>query len=192
MNAIGKSISALLCDRYDAGVARATRIDRLKSAMEQADLDQSALAAAVGCTQGAISQILLGKTKRSKYLIDIAQALNVALAWLYGETDDPTVKGPNSAHWPPKVETITKLLEAAQLGGHRGRASKGTLLAASRAIEVGLQQLADDPSIEDDDGRLAVVLNVVSRSVQRAMKEITAQTLSTPNHSSDTRENSQP
>lgn len=70
----------------------AIRTDRLKRAMSDAGVDQPALAELVGCTQGAISQILLGNTQRSRYLPDIADALKVSLRWLKGETDvaDPT------------------------------------------------------------------------------------------------------
>lgn len=63
------------------------RIDRLKEAMADAELDQPALAKKVGCTQGAISQILLGNTQRSRYLPDIAEKLGVSLQWLRGESD---------------------------------------------------------------------------------------------------------
>ena len=58
--------------------------DRLKSAMSARGVDQPTLAMAVQCTQGAISQILTGGTQRSRFLPDIAEALNVPLAWLKG------------------------------------------------------------------------------------------------------------
>lgn len=58
--------------------------DRLKLAMGARGIDQPTLATAVQCTQGAISQILTGGTQRSRFLPDIAEALNVPLAWLKG------------------------------------------------------------------------------------------------------------
>lgn len=64
------------------------RIDRLQEAMSDAGLDQPALARKVGCTQGAISQILLGNTQRSRYLPDIADKLGVSLQWLKGDSDN--------------------------------------------------------------------------------------------------------
>lgn len=63
--------------------------------MADAGIDQPALAARAGCTQGAISQILLGHTLRSKYLPDIAKALNVSLDWLRGDSDDRDPAAPS-------------------------------------------------------------------------------------------------
>ena len=55
---------------------------RLRKAMEERQFDQQQLAAAAGCTQGAISQILVGKTLRSRFLPQIALALGVSVEWL--------------------------------------------------------------------------------------------------------------
>ncbi len=66
----------------------ATTAHRLQLAMERRNVDQTALAIAVGCTQGAISQILLGLTQRSRFLPDIALFLNVGLEWLKGAGED--------------------------------------------------------------------------------------------------------
>ena len=90
-NAIAEYNSGLICAGYHAPMP-IVRTDRLKDAMIEARLDQPALAKAVGCTQGAISQILLGNTQRSRYLPDIASELGVSLQWLRGESDnrDPT------------------------------------------------------------------------------------------------------
>ena len=49
--------------------------DRLRDAMTARNMDQKELADAAGCTQGAISQILVGKTQRSRFLPEIAAAL---------------------------------------------------------------------------------------------------------------------
>lgn len=61
---------------------------RLKEAMEERGVDQSALAEAIGVTQGTISLILVGKTRHSKYLPDIAIELGVAYDWLIGNHDN--------------------------------------------------------------------------------------------------------
>lgn len=53
--------------------------------MADADLDQSGLARAVGCTPGAINQLVLGNVQRSKFLPDIADTLGVTVRWLRGE-----------------------------------------------------------------------------------------------------------
>jgi phage repressor protein C with HTH and peptisase S24 domain len=72
-----------------------TRIDRLKEAMDRKGMDQAALAAAAGCTQGAISQILLGHVLRSKFLPEIAEALDVSVDWLRGITGSPARSAPS-------------------------------------------------------------------------------------------------
>jgi transcriptional regulator with XRE-family HTH domain len=90
-SAIGNFNSPLISARYVVSMA-GTRADRLQEAMDQAGLDQPALASRVGCTQGAISQILLGNTQRSKLLPDIARELGVSVDWLTGDsnTRDPS------------------------------------------------------------------------------------------------------
>lgn len=50
--------------------------------MDESSYDQQTLAAAAGCTQSAISQILVGKTLRSRFLPKIALTLGVSLEWL--------------------------------------------------------------------------------------------------------------
>lgn len=62
--------------------------ERLRQSMAAKGVDQPTLAAAVGCTQGAISQILSGATHRSRFLPDIADYLGVSMRWLRGETSD--------------------------------------------------------------------------------------------------------
>lgn len=68
--------------------AMSVLVERLTAAMTAKSVDQPQLAAAVGCSQGAISQILTGMTHRSRFLPDIAEYLDVPLKWLKGETDD--------------------------------------------------------------------------------------------------------
>jgi transcriptional regulator with XRE-family HTH domain len=62
--------------------------ERVREAMSRRGWEQKHLAAAVGCTQGTISQILLGHTQRTRYLPDIAGALGVSMDWLRGATED--------------------------------------------------------------------------------------------------------
>ncbi|HZU65441.1 MAG TPA: helix-turn-helix domain-containing protein [Novosphingobium sp.] len=59
--------------------------ERLYQAMVDKGVDQSALAVAVGATQGAISKILKGHTVNSRLLPRIAIALGVQLDWLLGK-----------------------------------------------------------------------------------------------------------
>lgn len=56
--------------------------------MAHRGVEQQELATAVGCTQGAISQILVGATQKSRFLPDIARYLNIDLSWLMGEGQD--------------------------------------------------------------------------------------------------------
>lgn len=100
MNAIAKYYDGQIVSYYSSPM----RIDRLKEAMEEAGLDQPELAERAGCTQGAISQILLGNTKRSRYLPDIATALGVSVQWLRGESDN---RDPNA----PLVPTSKDVME---------------------------------------------------------------------------------
>lgn len=93
--AIANFNSDLISPRYVRGMAR-TRVDRLKLAMEDAGLDQPALAKKAGCTQGAVSQILLGHTVRSKFLPDIARALGVSVDWLSGDSDERDPGAPSA------------------------------------------------------------------------------------------------
>lgn len=68
-----------------------TVAQRVAEAMERRGMDQSALAEAIGVTQGAISKIVVGKTANSRLLPKIAIALRVSLQWLLGKTDDASV-----------------------------------------------------------------------------------------------------
>jgi phage repressor protein C with HTH and peptisase S24 domain len=80
--------------------------ERLRSAMKTAGLDQEALADQVGCTQGAISQILLGNTQRSRFLPSIAEKLGVPLPWLMGEIDEQHPGAGTSFAMPALVKQL--------------------------------------------------------------------------------------
>ena len=85
------------------GYFKTMRLDRLQEAMEATGLDQPALAIKAGCTQGAISQILLGNTLRSRFLPDIASALGVSVQWLRGESDN---RDPSAAPVPTSQDVM--------------------------------------------------------------------------------------
>ncbi|WCT75017.1 S24 family peptidase [Sphingomonas naphthae] len=57
--------------------------------MADKGMSQSALAREIGVSQGAVSLILKGHTSKSRYIPDIAGALDVSIAWLEGEADEP-------------------------------------------------------------------------------------------------------
>jgi transcriptional regulator with XRE-family HTH domain len=79
------------------------RRERIKSALEKSGLTQSELAREIGCTPGAVNQILSGRTVRSRFLPEIAIVLGVSVSWLLGEAD-----APNPPEWPalPRPMTI--------------------------------------------------------------------------------------
>lgn len=62
---------------------------RLSWSMARAKMNQSDLARAAGVTQGAIQQIVSGRTAKSRFLPEIANALDVTPSFLSGLTDDP-------------------------------------------------------------------------------------------------------
>lgn len=59
-----------------------TLAERLLIAREAASLSQDELAKLVGIEQTSISQLEIGKTKRTSYLAEIARALRVDINWL--------------------------------------------------------------------------------------------------------------
>lgn len=83
---------------------------RLREAMAARQMDQKQLADAAGCTQGAISQILLGRTQRSRFLPEIAAALGVSLDWLRGASSDQS-----DVPIPPGKETLRPVVQLVSL-----------------------------------------------------------------------------
>lgn len=61
---------------------------RLRERMEEFGDTQEILAETVGATQGAISQILTGRSQNSRLLPKIADSLAINLSWLIGVTDE--------------------------------------------------------------------------------------------------------
>lgn len=66
--------------------------------MVERGVEQSQLASAVKCTQGAISHILTGETLRSRFLPEIAEYLDVPLPWLRGDTDESDIPYRHEVH----------------------------------------------------------------------------------------------
>lgn len=81
---------------------------RVAAARERCGLDQSALARALGVTQGAISKIEQGRTANSRLLPRIAARTGVSLEWLLGETDDPQ-DGAAETLTPEERESLEQL-----------------------------------------------------------------------------------
>ena len=63
------------------------RILRIKQRMGELGMGQKQLSKASGLSNSAISQILCGKFKKTRYLPTIAKALGVNMSWLMAETD---------------------------------------------------------------------------------------------------------
>lgn len=95
---------------------------RIAARMAEVNAQQDELAAAIGCSQGAISQILTGRTRNSRFLPRIAQHLDVTTAWLLGLTDNPYGEAPefevpmrNAVTMQvllPNVEDLTQMFES--------------------------------------------------------------------------------
>ncbi len=62
--------------------------DRLKMAMDAANMSQEKLASIVGVTQPAIAKLVSGKAKSSRKALEIAMALRVSPEWLVNGTGD--------------------------------------------------------------------------------------------------------
>lgn len=102
-----------------------TVAERLREAMEEAGVDQSALGNAIGVTQGTISLILLGKTRHSKHLPTIATFLGVSYEWLVGRSDAKHGEASESA---PVSADERALLEGLRSLGKADRASLHTVV----------------------------------------------------------------
>ena len=82
---------------------------RLAEAMRKRGWEQSDLAREIGATQGAISKIIVGKSVNSRLLPKIAIALHVALPWLLGTTDDPTIDVVQQLFTPQDLDWLESL-----------------------------------------------------------------------------------
>ena len=65
---------------------------RVKSKRIQLGLNQAELAQKVGTTQQSIEQLENGKTKRPRFLPELASALGVSVDWLLNGTSDSNVR----------------------------------------------------------------------------------------------------
>nr|AAD50896.1 434-GCN4-linker [Cloning vector pLS3] len=82
---------------------------RVKSKRIQLGLNQAELAQKVGTTQQSIEQLENGKTKRPRFLPELASALGVSVDWLLNGTSDSNVRF--VGHVEPKgkkLRTFTK------------------------------------------------------------------------------------
>ena len=130
-------------------------LNRLAEAMADAETDQSQLARDVGCTPGAINQIVNGGSRRSRFLPDIADVLGVSLRWLMGDDvpRDPLVPRPPRPTTPAQVvmmgvmmppeRALARMFEAllAGIDPQIPRAEQALLLA--QRLPIGLSQLRD-------------------------------------------------
>lgn len=138
---------------YKAGMASVA--DRLQEALDGAGWSQGKLARTIGVTQGAISQILLGKTLRSKFLPEIADVLGVSLRWLAGDDVDRDPRAPVVPRAQPAIQVVmmgvampperalARMFEAllAGIDPQIPRAEQALLLA--QRLPIGLSHLRD-------------------------------------------------
>lgn len=139
-----------------AYIARMASVaDRLQEALDGAGWSQGRLARTVGVTQGAISQILLGKTLRSKFLPEIAEVLGVSLRWLAGEDvpkDPLTPPPPRVAPSPqivmmgvtmPPERALVRMFEGLLAGIDPDVPRDELALLLGQRLPIGLSQLRD-------------------------------------------------
>lgn len=68
--------------------------DRLRQRMQKRGMSQSEMARRLGVTQGTIAHLVNGRTTNSVHLPAIAAALDTTVAYLNGDTDNPTEGAP--------------------------------------------------------------------------------------------------
>lgn len=130
--------------------------DRLRERMRETGWTQEDLAEAIGVTQGAISQIIIGKSRKSRLLPFIAEKLAVNLTWLQGTADNKIdmfdVDGePISEDTLAAMRAgviVNRLQRPEQLGsgagiedkrlGFRGFPSEDEIDPAAQAAELGM------------------------------------------------------
>lgn len=116
--------------------------ERLREAMDDQGVDQSTLARAIGVTQGAISLILVGKTRQSKYLPEIAIELGVSYDWLSGRDVDKHADSPVDLLVTSSERTLIERLRALPFPARNAltRVADG-FMAATLPSEAALAQM---------------------------------------------------
>lgn len=107
-------------------------LSRLVEAMAEREFDQSSLARAVGCTPGAINQIVSGNVRRSRFTPEIAFQLGVSYDWLTGQSDDKYPTGRSNA---TIAADERELLEDLRSMRHRDRTAVLRIASALRSSE---------------------------------------------------------
>ena len=142
-----------MVDVYNARMAKFA--ERLQEALDVKGWSQGRLARSIGVTQGAISQILVGKTLRSKFLPEMAEALGVSMRWLAGEDvpRDPLTPPPPKTVVPPQIvmmgvtmppeRALVRMFEGL-LAGIDPNADRDELAQLlGQRLPIGLSQLRD-------------------------------------------------
>ena len=78
--------------------------ERMRARMEALNVSQSKLARQVGVTQGTVAHLASGRSSSSVHLPKIARELQTTVAYLTGQTDDPS----EGAFVPPSPEEIAE------------------------------------------------------------------------------------
>lgn len=86
--------------------------DRIKLRLEALGMSQSALARAIGVTQGTINSLVSGRSRSSSHLHVIARELQTTIAYLTGETDDPDAGPQTPASLPADDRNLLGLFAA--------------------------------------------------------------------------------
>lgn len=120
--------------------------DRVKAARKHAGLTQSELAERVGIAQTAISQLESGKTLRSSYLLQIAEACGVSPMWLASGLGGMIPSPEQSAfHIEGKEqwEAFEEGMDLAHRENHEG------LAASAGAVPISVWD--DETPLDDDE-----------------------------------------
>lgn len=124
------------------------RIDRLKALMAREGHTQTSLAKAIGVTQGAISQLMKGDVKRTRYLPEIARVLSTSVEYLLGLSDDDGPPDDQDGFLPSEITDAVaqslNLLKVEDVSGAEGR----RVVGEGRVRYLPADVVAFDPAAE--------------------------------------------
>ena len=121
--------------------------DRIKAARKHAGLTQSQLAERVGIAQTAISQLESGKTLRSSYLPQIAEACGVSVIWLASNIGPMIIAPAQAAFFQRQAKENWAALEEGMSMASEMSEQEGS--AISELVPISVWD--DDTPLDDDE-----------------------------------------
>ncbi|MEE4947044.1 helix-turn-helix transcriptional regulator [Pseudomonas alliivorans] len=152
--------------------------ERIKKARTHAGLTQREVAERVGIAQTAISQLESGKTQRSTYLFQIAEACGVSSVWLMagvgamGTVSDNTIDAEMERNFKEGYEEGMKLQKNAVHQDHG---------------VYTVQENSDEPLIQDEEVVIPFLREVPLREGGSVIEQSNATTVRLTKHSLDVR-----